>query len=628
VGEDFVGDFGYQIPNKVFRTIEVGKAQGTNCGKTQRRTIGSAGPSSLATLQKMARRTYDSFGNSEKRKDNDGTSWKQLEEEEEHNLIAMEPSTVPPPSSSSLPTLQEEHSEVIHPMFLLGFLLISFGYMLPWTALGSLISYYKNNYSARFYVSLYCGFYLPGLPVSILQYIWNEKIDRWYGSQNAFFTRGVIGFTLLAFVLFSMLWVEQRVAMMILFSLLGVGCWWLHGTASMLASLFPKMAIAYLQIGFRCPEIFSVLAVYFLDIGKDASDEHLAIFYKLTAIIVLLCFGVYVMVTNSSVAVRYFQDKDYRIRTGTSRVNLSSTDDEFLSLLGRKQGYQDISNFPPTTKREAINTNEPLSYEDDEEAMDEWTVIRSSPSRLTAAVGDRPSTSTSNLHRISDSDNVSKSIPPAAFDRKSRPSKSMGSAGDFLCQYACILPAQWLGNAIKFMFYFLYKDDPIFLAVCPLCVALMITMWSSIFQASFFAYVDSKRGWNIEQILYFTRLFSDLLGRPLTFFPRPSFIKTPDQLLQVAMIRGFLLVIFFAYTFIPSFPQSDWFIVFFVACYSLSSGYIAVLCYEYAASETLSRAQRAHAASILNMSFQIAAFVAVLMSVLITSGTWLEEQRR
>ena len=72
--------------------------------------------------------------------------------------------------------------------------------------------------------------------------------------------------------------------------------------------------------------------------------------------------------------------------------------------------------------------------------------------------------------------------------------------------------------------------------------------------------------------------------------------------------------------------RSDWFIIAFVAVYSMSSGYIAVLCYEYAAPEHMTRAQRSHAASVLNMSFQIAAFCAVLLSITVTSGTWLEDQ--
>jgi hypothetical protein len=57
------------------------------------------------------------------------------------------------------------------------FLFISFGYMLPWTSLGSLISYYKNTYSANFYVKLYCAYYLPGLPVALLQHRFDSYLE-------------------------------------------------------------------------------------------------------------------------------------------------------------------------------------------------------------------------------------------------------------------------------------------------------------------------------------------------------------------------------------------------------------------------------------------------------------------
>lgn len=406
------------------------------------------------------------------------------------------------------------------------FLFISFGYMLPWTALGSLISYYKYTYSARFYVMIYCAYYLPGLPVSIVQYMCNEKVDRWYGSQNAFFSRGVIGYCTLVTVLFTLLWVDGEVGLVLLFGVLGMASWWLHGTASMLASLFPKKAIAYLQIGFRCPELYAVVAVYFLDLGKDATEAHLAIFYKLTAIVVLVCgFGVWVLVTSSGTAVQYFQEKDYRIRTGLSQVNLEqqSVDDtneveESSPLLGR-DGYEAIDERPLPPR---------LSYTDnDTEALDEWTVVRppSSSSLLLAPSATNGSSSPvvrANILEATRPKHVVHSSPPS---QTPQPPNLCVRFMMFLGHYTCVLPAKGLGNLIQRMFYFMYKDDPIFTAVCPLCVALMVTMWSSIFQASFFAYVNSKRGWNIEQILYFTRLFSDLMGRPLTFLPRPSFIR-------------------------------------------------------------------------------------------------------
>ena len=69
-------------------------------------------------------------------------------------------------------------------------------------------------------------------------------------------------------------------------------------------------------------------------------------------------------------------------------------------------------------------------------------------------------------------------------------------------------------------------DDALFNKIFPLCLALFVVMWCSIFQASFFAYVtSSSKNREIEQILYFVRLFADLIGRPLTRLPRPSFLK-------------------------------------------------------------------------------------------------------
>ena len=51
---------------------------------------------------------------------------------------------------------------------------------------GSLIAYFKYRQGASFYVKLYCAFYLPGLPVSLLQQKYDEKMDLFFGSANSF----------------------------------------------------------------------------------------------------------------------------------------------------------------------------------------------------------------------------------------------------------------------------------------------------------------------------------------------------------------------------------------------------------------------------------------------------------
>jgi hypothetical protein len=166
-------------------------------------------------------------------------------------------------------------------------------------------------------------------------------------------------------------------------------------------------------------------------------------------------------------------------------------------------------------------------------------------------------------------------------------------------------------------------NEELYHDVYPLCIALIIVMWCSIFQASFFAYVSSPRGREIEQILYFTRLFADLVGRPLTRLPRPSFLKTKNQLLIACTLRTSIMVLFFVYFLVPSFPQSDAFVIILVAAFSIMNGYFTVLIYEYAAAGR-SKAEQTAATRLLNICFQGAAFAAVVMSVTITSLGWLD----
>ena len=182
--------------------------------------------------------------------------------------------------------------------FLAIFMLMSCGYMLPWTSLGSLITYYKATYSANFYVKLYCAYYLPGLPISLLQYKYDLYLDLKYGSQRTYLYRGVFSFMIMMGILISLVWLKSRIALVFLFVILGICGWLCHGTASMLASMYPPSAIAYLQTGFRCPELYTIVAVWALHLGKDASYQNLNIFYILTACMVLVGAVAWVVVNR------------------------------------------------------------------------------------------------------------------------------------------------------------------------------------------------------------------------------------------------------------------------------------------------------------------------------------------
>ncbi len=357
-------------------------------------------------------------------------------------------------------------------MLQLSFVFISFGYMLPWTALGSLISYYKYTYGAGFYVKIYCAYYLPGLPIALLQYRYDEYLDSQFGSRNTYMFRGVFAFSANALILFSMLWFDRQSQLVWLFALLGVSSWMCHGTASMMASMYPRAVIAYLQIGFRCPEIYIISANSFLNLGKDASIANLMVFYKVTALVVLVGLICWILVAGSNTSLAYFADKDFRMQADDYS--------ESEPLIGKSRS---ISLAPAVP----ADIHSPVTFDEDED----W---RSSLDR-SAAIS---------------KDNSKQRSGGGLF--------SLGGRVRSLVSGTSRPPQLHPQGHVEMM-----AD------MAPVCGALIITIWGSIFQAAFFAYVESPRGRNIEQILYFTRLVADLLGRPLTFLPRPAYLQVSER---------------------------------------------------------------------------------------------------
>ncbi len=458
------------------------------------------------------------------------------------------PSTTPskPKNSDNYQSnlsLGKTWDESSHIFIDIAFLLISFGYMLPWTSLGSLISYYKETFNANFYVKLYCAYYLPGLPVALLQLKYDGDLDLKYGSKNTYLWRGLFAYVSMIIILILMVWFNHPLVLLLLFTLLGVCGWLCHGTASMLASMYPSSAIAWLQTGFRCPEIYTIVAVAALQIGKTATAYHLVLFYCITSVVVSIGMVAWIFVVTSVSSKRYFELKDTRMQI--------LDDAERKPLISSKHSMHSVN-----------DDNSPLR-------------------------------STGNAKKV-DNEHMLESMIIAKSWLKSQES-----------------------NSTKSMRSNVYNE------VLPLCFALVITMWCSIFQASFFAYVDSPTGRDIEQILYFVRLFSDLLGRPLTRLYRPSFIQTNQRLLIASMLRIILMILFFVYLFVPSFPRSDAYVSILVGVFSVLSGYFTVLIYEYAARGKDGAAQT-YATQLLNICFQIAAFTAVSLSVIITSTGWVE----
>jgi len=386
------------------------------------------------------------------------------------------------------------------------FLLVACGYMSSWTAIGSLIPYFKAHYGADFYVEIYCAYYLPGLAVSLLQQRFDVKFDQKVGSWNAYMFRMCFSYSLVILLIVGLPYMpdipELRIFIM---GVIGSFSWLMHGTACMLVSMFPPAACAWLQTGFRCPEIFTVVIIILLNLeAEDPSHKSLVIFHMATAVLLFTGLVGFIVIMFGAPAQHYLQAKD--------SIH-DSSNMEIIPLIEKK-----LASLKETGAEPAVG-------EEDKEFI-----------------------------------------------------------------------AHAIGHCRA---------------------SLYLTMFSSIFTAAFFAYVTSTDDNDIEQILYFTRLFCDLFGRPITRLPRPDFIREPHQLMWASVARLGLAVVFFAYIILPGFPQNDTFITFIVGIFSVGSGYLSVLAYEYAALQVKSKAAQSYAATLMNTSFQYAAFSSVVSGVII-----------
>ena len=486
-------------------------------------------------------------------------------------------------------------------LFLVFFMLMSCGYMLPWTSLGSLITYYKETFSADFYVKLYCAYYLPGLPVALIQYRYDVFLDLKYGSQNMYLIRGIVPFAVMILILISLVWLKSEEALISLFVGLGICVSLCHGTASMLASMYPPSAIAYLQTGFRCPEIYTLIAVSILHLGKDALISNLNLFYLITSGVVFVGAVTWTYIVMDEKSKNIFDLKDNRFHHFNSQERTPLLGGKLKSANGNNPLFEGELNRIGKYDKSILQIVIDDDFEDDENdpvpvpVLISSTVLNTDPTFHHKNTSSIKSINNMNNHEsinniknyvgfINNGDSEedgelslsnTSSIPIKEkmreivngnnvrihMDRNSNKKETMSRAmisdeneneneneNNFMygrppIKQSALSKFSSYANSLAHNRNLLERvekaalllqsrpndeyamNEEIFRKVFPLCLALFVTMWCSIFQASFFAYVTSSNGRDIERILYFVRLFSDLIGRPLTRFSRPSFLK-------------------------------------------------------------------------------------------------------
>lgn len=166
--------------------------------------------------------------------------------------------------------------------------LLSFGYMVPWVSIGSLIRYFSAMYGDSYFVILNVAFYAVGYPVSYVQRRADLYYDTVYGSKTTFQWRieicmaSLVGCVLLLPVLDGALYVA-------VVTVVGVFTWTAHGASSSLASVVKNNSNIVQQIGFALPGVFALVMNAAYHMTEDTSDQRILQFYIIVACCV--CVG-------------------------------------------------------------------------------------------------------------------------------------------------------------------------------------------------------------------------------------------------------------------------------------------------------------------------------------------------
>ncbi|GMI13697.1 hypothetical protein TrLO_g3311 [Triparma laevis f. longispina] len=453
--------------------------------------------------------------------------------------------------------------------------IIAASYMTPWVAIGTFIEYYMAKYGCNYFVWLNTAFYLPGLPISFMQLSNDELWDRKYGIKNTFLCRMTLALIVCAGVMFSFPFCERN-QILILTTLLGVFAWSGHGTLTPMASLFPKKAVGFLQFGFQVPNAFALGLCLRLGLYNVNTNEVMEVY------------------TDEKVIRFYFHAGAFAI------LGLMCT----VALRG-------------------MNITKDLQDKYNKNLMDLSTVGGSS-------FGEDDQTTDTTDDENNDDGRLLLSTGTTAGVRWGGEENGNGEGEDYISQHSAPLLPSSPSKSSKFRHSDSSKIQAWVLESIRLHrYVLFFTIFASIFSGSFFSKVktaDPDNATGLGQLLYFTRLFSDLAGRIFTFLPRPKIVKSINGLFVIMLLRMGLLVIFFLYI-LDLTPKNDTFIIILVGVCALQSGFNAVLVYEYVGIKVVAQAgaigsssdcncAKSIATKALNMSFQYACFAACLCNIL------------
>lgn len=250
-------------------------------------------------------------------------SWESLDEEEEARrqgaaVVNGSNELSPPGTMGTTFRTQGEQPPFLSPwqtrQVYINIFLCAVGLMLPWSAVLASVSVYEQKYGKNVMVFISAAYYLPALPIFLLQAALDRRVDMKYKSHNTFRIRnsvallGNIGVLVALYLSHSVIALSITALFIGFFGSIGYGSFW------QLLSLLPHKNNSFFSMGLFSPT-FALLGIQAFTgygfPGGIVDDKYKAeVFWGLSILLELLCIGAYVLLEATAYVRFFYRRKD------------------------------------------------------------------------------------------------------------------------------------------------------------------------------------------------------------------------------------------------------------------------------------------------------------------------------
>ena len=316
-----------------------------------------------------------------------------------------------------------------------------------------------------------------------------------------------------------------EIGLIAIVTVIGCATWIAHGTVTNLTSMLKMDASTMQQIGFALPAVVAVILSVALNLSRDTvSSSYLLIFFFLCAALVVPGAFAWFLISRSTIVKDKLFQKDSILGNIVISSALMKEDDTKSPLL--KTFEKDEYNEEEEGSRLSSKFTNDLERSRDKSET-------SSKGALAEAVRQVPIVSTTSLYGSNYWDLGSE---------EERDLHSLHIREEVVKGSRQIIKKQ-PELAISAM-----SNAEVANAIATHRWTLFFTIFASILQGSFISYTYGCNLYSVEvpAVLYFVRIFADLLGRPLALWFVPKMFKSIEALYIASIIRTVCMLYFFS----------------------------------------------------------------------------------